>query len=482
MTTGGDALDLALGILRAPARREAAWVRPLPDGMTELLSIASGSPAALRAASARTGSAAAELQEAARFFVQQVLLIADADAYRVLGVTPGASKTLVRDHHRLLLRWLHPDRDGDGQWDSTLSFRVNWAWRHLRNDAARRAYDGHSAGPHHEAGEAVDGGWRSPLAAIPIQEVHQLTRPPRTGVSVPAPVWMITLACVLLGGLVLQREWKPDPAFDEDFAPAVARVTVADDQAAEPSTSGNPADCVPVPGNNFCQALVARRASPQPVALELPEPQLAAAAEESLAPVQLPVFQNVEETPLAALDTRGTTPVFERPVPTTPRNRERALQASYPPMPPATAQPAATPEPYEGMRVHHLRPDPAAQTSSQDEALLALLQEAEAAIAQITRYLAASDMPLPPVWSNVDTQVEATVLRQALHARLQGGGRRRMALHGPQWRIDSERAVLDSGYSIDGWRSANEDGRLYVELQRREHQWLATALHLEPAL
>ncbi|HEY4530826.1 MAG TPA: DnaJ domain-containing protein, partial [Luteimonas sp.] len=143
---GGEALELALGLLRAPALRSALRRRPLPAGIGEVLAIASESSEATCAASARTGVAAAGLVEASRFYIQQILLADDADAYRNLGATPDAEHAVLRDHHRLLLRWLHPDRSREGaQWDSALSTRVNQAWNQLRTPVVRARYDAERA-------------------------------------------------------------------------------------------------------------------------------------------------------------------------------------------------------------------------------------------------------------------------------------------------------------------------------------------------
>ena len=59
--SGGEALDLALGLLRAPARRTHLAARPLPTGMTTLLEVAGGSESAAQAASAATGGSQAHL-------------------------------------------------------------------------------------------------------------------------------------------------------------------------------------------------------------------------------------------------------------------------------------------------------------------------------------------------------------------------------------------------------------------------------------
>src|SRR5690606_23468567 len=141
MRGGSEALDVALGLLRAPALRGRLRARPLPAGMGELLAVASGSTESARQAAERSGHDAAQLVEAARFFVQQVLLAEDADAYRVLGADRHADQATLRDHHRLLLRWLHPDRTDGPQWESALTARVNQAWNLVRSPSARERYD-----------------------------------------------------------------------------------------------------------------------------------------------------------------------------------------------------------------------------------------------------------------------------------------------------------------------------------------------------
>ena len=64
---------------------------PLPRGMTFLLEVAVGDVGALKRAVALTHHPEAILQEAAGFFIEQILLSRNADNYRTLGASKDAS-------------------------------------------------------------------------------------------------------------------------------------------------------------------------------------------------------------------------------------------------------------------------------------------------------------------------------------------------------------------------------------------------------
>jgi hypothetical protein len=98
----------------------------LPSEITDVIRIAAGDEVACEMAATATGETRKTLIEAARLFVKQVLFRPDADCFRVLGVSPGAPKSLARYHMRTLLAWLHPDRNRDG--DSVFAHRVLLAW------------------------------------------------------------------------------------------------------------------------------------------------------------------------------------------------------------------------------------------------------------------------------------------------------------------------------------------------------------------
>ena len=84
------------------------------------------------------------VREAAAFFVEQILLYPGADSYRVLGARPDATYGELRRNMALLLRWLHPDRDRQGE-RAIFAARVTRAWSDLKTPERRAAYDRCSA-------------------------------------------------------------------------------------------------------------------------------------------------------------------------------------------------------------------------------------------------------------------------------------------------------------------------------------------------
>ena len=125
--SGPRGIELALDLARMPALAQSIDNPPLPADIFEVMRIATGSPEVCQSAARATGQPATVLIEAARFYLQQVLLRADADPYRVLGLPPGASRELARRHLQCLLQWLHPDVNKD--LDAVYTERVLKAWR-----------------------------------------------------------------------------------------------------------------------------------------------------------------------------------------------------------------------------------------------------------------------------------------------------------------------------------------------------------------
>ena len=147
MSGGGaaDCISLAIAFHQAPGRfSDLLHGRAeLPEGIGRLLRLAGGAEPAAEGLNGQAFVPATEIRQAARFFIEQVLLAHEADHYRVLGVRPDASLDEIKEHHRLLMRLFHPDREGaagDG-WSEAFATRINLAYTALRQPRARAAYD-----------------------------------------------------------------------------------------------------------------------------------------------------------------------------------------------------------------------------------------------------------------------------------------------------------------------------------------------------
>ena len=142
-TAGSEGIALALAFARAPSQFPELLHgrRRLPPGVTALLKVAAGSPLA-DAESALAGAVSGEPQQAAQFFIEQVLLAHSADHYRVLGVDPTAPAEQIKEHHRLLIRLFHPDRQQlpDAR-TAAFATRINLAYIVLRSPDTRANYD-----------------------------------------------------------------------------------------------------------------------------------------------------------------------------------------------------------------------------------------------------------------------------------------------------------------------------------------------------
>ncbi len=120
---------------------------PLPNGMTFLLEVAAGDIEALQEAAALTERPEVTLQEAAGFFIEQILFSGNEDNYRTLGASREASHAELRHHMALLIRWLHPDVLSGGAsgscFDRSLYVnRVTKAWEAVKTDERRAVYNG----------------------------------------------------------------------------------------------------------------------------------------------------------------------------------------------------------------------------------------------------------------------------------------------------------------------------------------------------
>jgi len=134
------ALNVAMDLMHHPLQAPRIRAAPLPSGVVMLLRIAAGDAEATKQATALIGRSREVVREAAAFFIEQILLYPDANSYRVLGALPETAHTELRRNMALLLRWLHPDLDGQNQ-RSVFAARVARAWNDLKTPERRAAYD-----------------------------------------------------------------------------------------------------------------------------------------------------------------------------------------------------------------------------------------------------------------------------------------------------------------------------------------------------
>jgi hypothetical protein len=134
-----DGIRVALELLHVPSRVHIARTEPLPADVDLLLRIAARDAEAERTATASTGRPRELIRQAAIFFVEQVLLCPNSDSYRVLGTDSRASSVELRRNMVLLVKWLHPDKDPQGQ-RSVFASRVTSAWDDLKTPERRASY------------------------------------------------------------------------------------------------------------------------------------------------------------------------------------------------------------------------------------------------------------------------------------------------------------------------------------------------------
>lgn len=137
---GSKALRIALDLRNVPSLVRHIRTEPLPEGLLLLLQIAAGDPEAEQKALAMVDRSLVEIREASRFFIEQILFAPQSDSYRVLGAAPDAPATDLRRNMVLLLRWLHPDVDENGE-RHVFAGRVTCAWEDLKTSERRAAYD-----------------------------------------------------------------------------------------------------------------------------------------------------------------------------------------------------------------------------------------------------------------------------------------------------------------------------------------------------
>jgi hypothetical protein len=144
-----EAMNVAMRLHHSPVMIRQVRRTPLPRDIVNLLEIAVGDPRALTEAAQDTEIPTEKLQQAAGFFIEQILFHHRSDSYRILGAQPDDDRAEIARNLRLLMKWVHPDgldqlssgSDIPAIDRSVFAPRVTAAWNDLKTKARRAAYD-----------------------------------------------------------------------------------------------------------------------------------------------------------------------------------------------------------------------------------------------------------------------------------------------------------------------------------------------------
>ncbi len=130
-----QAIDIACDLYHRPLMAREVRGQTLPPGMLDVIKIAAGETPGRDGRLLSAALVPEQRQQAAAFFLQQALFQTRSDDWRLLGLSPGASREQIREHKRWLLKWLHPDRN-PSKWESQLFLKVSTAAERLEKAAA----------------------------------------------------------------------------------------------------------------------------------------------------------------------------------------------------------------------------------------------------------------------------------------------------------------------------------------------------------
>ncbi len=505
----GEALELALALLRMPAQRLALRERPLPADIDRILPIAAGSRDALAAAAQATGEPGPLILEAVQFYLQEILFFPDADAYRILGVPHDADVDRIQQHHRQLQRWVHPDRRGNDL-ASGFASRVNQAWNELRNDERRQAYD---AMLQQQPLSTPGNPSTAPAAAMGW---HRIDAGSHARWRQALPLTVLAIVCVLL--LLLMTRQPEQATFQkwQDEAQATAAELTDSDAAPVdvPAAASRPIQArSSLPSVQHAQGRAqptiartedgmqpseASAVDTQPSTLATLVPMAGAQAagqaleqttEQPFEPTG-PSIDNVSAMPaqtssVASVpgDQARQTIVDTAKVPREPAAAAPPARASRvrtpPPAPqvPATAtlmQPLVVAQPPTS---RELTPTGASMAGGTPD-LVERVRLARQRAREVTAYISDPQARTPPVWNDLDTQQHAEGLRRDFQA---AGVNKRLALQRPDWRISRDDARLEAAYRCSGRCSDGDHGVLRMQLGWRNGMWLVRELEMERA-
>ncbi len=465
-----NALDVARFLLRQPARRLPLRERALPGDVREVIDLASGAAGRLAEAAAKTGDTPAEILEATRFYVREILLYEGADAYRVLGVAPDASADIIKSNFRALQTWLHPDRTRDA-WDIGYATRINTAWGALRSPERRAAYDAQM----NTSAHGLPAGVVASPAVIPRwQETLPERSPRRNWLGLGAAL----VAGTVLAALALRQSLAPPPEWPRDDSR-----TVADSPSILES---DPAELLKRVTGKAERAPPAPTASRPPIAAESAKRAPPSAIAEKLPPVPT---QKLEPLPATAplrlspepLPVRSAETVVAAPAkPSSPQEAAPARPLQPAPLPAVVAAPAVvtTGNTVPPVATAAATQEPQAVTSEAPVDLVERISLVHRRGTELTGYLTGRSSRSPPIWKTVAAQDAAATIRTQLVREVSADvPGRKSRLGNPVWQVSAERATMTS--KIAGVAGDAQLATLRVHLAWQGDMWLVHAIEAE---
>ncbi|MEO5963310.1 MAG: DnaJ domain-containing protein [Thermomonas sp.] len=419
--------------------------------MATVLQIAAGvSAEALADAAKRTGETQADVLDAARFYLREILFYQGADAYRMLGLAHDAGPEKIRSHYRLLQQWLHPDRH-TSDWDAIFASRVNIAWNQLRTPAKRAEYDAQL--PSEDRGSRSRPSRSMSASLAPTSDASMQGDGDswhRDRWRRRAPVLALGAVCVLLGiAAVRDMQRTPDGGLDQhgNFdAPA---------EGVPPSVVLQ----VPKRSNSDIAKVVIepkkrpRRVTPvlKPEArVRLPQQVLATVATPARVPVQtsgiLPAAKPMAIAPHTTQSSKQPQLASAKPAPIAVSTE---MPVAMEPARPAVASVAVV--------------KPATPSASPHQ-----VWQAQQTGKQLLAFVSSRSNLIPPIWDSPGVQARAIQMRTALQdsGAVRGGE--------SHWRVGETAAAMSTQM-----QAGNAQQQLRVALVWREQRWLVSSLALE---
>lgn len=478
----GEALRLAVELHYQPMLRHGLRQRALPADIEEVLLAAGGSPARLARLVEALGLPADEVLQAARFFVQELLLHVDADAYRVLGVDAGADNATIKRHYRALQQWLHPDRLANSA-ESIYSARVNRAWGLLRTPERRKAFDAASA-----AAGAGDPAPRSATGSVHVQRWERVEYTDNAGWR-PQLVAILGLFVLCVALLWLALRETPVPSLPESLDWARHTVEEVGSLVSKPdsksdskskSKSDSKSKSTPDPPlESRPGAIVDGAPITKPVAAtplpdqRLPESSVVVPLQTAPAPVAAVAGSLIARTEGRAIGTVTEPPTNPPP----PSQRVSSVsRGEVQRVAPAARAP-------ESKTASINRPEtPVAVEDAADahrvlsELLLVRHEAAREQAGRLLTFLTGRNVQAPPIWRNVPALESA----EAIHGELTRGARfRRAGVEHDQahWEMGEDVAVL--AIPISPADRATAPRSLQARLVWHEGAWWVDAVSLD---